>query len=520
MKNLFLIWGVIVGFLFLSCETQKDTLVKDAVQTENGWISGTYNELSGITSFKGIPFAAPPVGDLRWKAPHAAGSWDGVKKCNKFSASPVQGTPVPFSMWTQEFIAPQEPLNEDCLYLNVWTGAEKAGENRPVLVYIYGGGFSSGSGAVSVYNGEEMAKKGVVFLTVNYRVGVFGFLAHPELSAESEYNASGNYGLLDQIAALQWVNRNIEAFGGDPNKVTIAGQSAGAFSVNYLLASPLTKGLIHRAIAESGGAVLPTNKLARGNTLESAEQAGVKYAESLDANSVAELREKTAEEILAVRGPSAPIVDGYVIPKPMNEIFALGNQNDVPLILGWNQDEGFGGPPQSAEKFREQIKQQFGNEADKFLALFPLSTDEEAKEVQNDLGSIQSFGIQSYKWMNYQNETATSKVYIYRFERDLPYGEGMEDYGAFHTGEVPYAYNNLKMSPRPWKKEDYKLADIMSDYWVSFAEDGNPNCEELPEWQACAPENLKAMIFDLNVECKDLPNKEILSFLDNYYSNQ
>ena len=522
MKNIYplLIPAIVIYLFAISCKTQNESSIHESVQTESGRVSGVYDEATGITSFKGIPFAAPPVGELRWKEPQPAESWEGIKKCTAFSASPVQGTPVPFSMWTQEFIAPKEPLNEDCLYLNVWTGAKAAAEKRPVLVYIYGGGFSSGSGAVPIYNGEEMAKKGLVFITFNYRVGVLGFLAHPELTAESEHNASGNYGLLDQIAALKWVNKNIEAFGGDPNNVTIAGQSAGAFSVNYLVASPLTKGLIHRAIAESGGAVLSSSQLARGSALEVAEEAGIQFAKSFKAQSIAELRKKTAEEILAVRGPSSPIIDGHVIPEPMNEIFVRGKQNDVPLILGWNEDEGFGGPPQPAEKFKEQVKQRFGDMADEFLALFPLSTEEEVKEIQNALGALQTFGVQSYKWMKYQNETATSEVYLYRFERDVPYAEGMQDFGAFHTGEVPYAYNNLKMSPRPWEEIDYKLADVMSDYWVNFAKNGNPNGESLPEWQACSPENPKAMIFNTEVECKDLPNKEILNFLENFYSRQ
>ena len=212
--------------IMASCTTTKKTDIKDVVSTQSGLVSGTFDESTGITVFKGIPFAAPPVGDLRWKAPQPLGPWGGVKECNAFSASPIQATPVPFMMWTQEFIAPNEPLSEDCLYLNVWTGAKTPDENRPVFVYIYGGGFTSGSGAVPVYDGTEIAKKGLVFLTINYRVGTMGFLAHPELTAESPNHASGNYGLLDQVEALKWVQKNIQAFGGNPDNVTIAGQSA------------------------------------------------------------------------------------------------------------------------------------------------------------------------------------------------------------------------------------------------------------------------------------------------------
>jgi para-nitrobenzyl esterase len=518
MKNVRVILFFCIAVGFGACSTKTPQQIKDSVTLADGTVSGSFDESTGIITFKGIPFAAPPVGDLRWKAPQPVEPWEGVKQCTKFSASPMQATPMPFSMWTQEFIAPKERLSEDCLYLNVWTPAKDASEKRPVLVYIYGGGFSSGGSAVPIYDGEEMAKKGLVFITINYRVGTLGFLAHPELTAESPNNASGNYGLLDQVEALKWVNKNIAAFGGDPENVTIAGQSAGAFSVNYLVASPLTKGLIHRAIAESGGAVLSTNALARGGSLKSGEEAGVKFAESLGASTIEELRAKSAEEILSGKGGGAPIVDGYFLPKPVGEIFANGEQNDIPVIIGWNEDEGFGGAPVSADQFKQRVKQQFGDMADEFLAKFPINTEEEAKAIQNDLGALQTFGIQSYKWMQLQNEKATSKVFMYRFERDVPFADEMQDFGAFHTGEVPYAYNNLKMSPRPWTEADYKLADLMSDYWVNFATSGNPNAEGLPEWEATSPDNLKAMHFDTTSACGDLPSVELLKFLDKYYS--
>lgn len=510
-----LILGLLLCF---GCSNQKQTLIKDVVTTQNGQVSGTFDEVSGITAFKGIPFAAPPVGDLRWKAPQPVESWEGVKECTAFSASPIQGTPMPFSMWTQEFIAPKEPLSEDCLYLNVWTGAQTADEKLPVFVYIYGGGFSSGSTAVPIYDGEEMAKKGIVFVTPNYRVGTMGFLAHPDLTAESPNHASGNYGLLDQVEALKWVHENIQAFGGDPNNVTIAGQSAGAFSVNYLVASPLTKGLIHRAIAESGGAVVSNSALSRGSALKAAEEAGVKFAESLGCSSIEELRAKTPEEILSVRGSSRPIVDGYFLPKTVGEIFESGEQNDIPVILGWNKNEGFGPPAVSADQFNERVKTMFGDMVDEFLQKFPVNSDEEAAAIQNDLGTLQTFGIQSYKWMQIQDKTGTAPVFMYRFERDVPYADGMQDYGAFHTGEVPYAYNNLKMSPRPWTDADYKLADTMSDFWVNFAKNGDPNGENLPDWEVCLPDQLKSMIFNTEVQCTETPNAELLKFLDEFYS--
>jgi para-nitrobenzyl esterase len=303
------------------------------VKIENGAVEGAVTE-GGIRTFKGIPFAQPPVGNLRWKAPQPAQNWEGVKKCTAFSASPMQDSPRPFMFWSSEFLIPQEPISEDCLYLNVWTGAKKEKEKRPVLVYIYGGGFRSGGTACSIYDGAAMAKKGVVFVSINYRVGVFGFLVHPELSAEADYKASGNYALLDMIAALKWVQKNIAAFGGDPKNVTIAGQSAGAFGVNYLCASPLAKGLFQRAIAQSGGSFY-NNPLRPNVDMKGAEEQGVKYAKTLNCNTLAELRSKSAEEIQKVQGGfSAPIIDGYVMPESIFNIYKKGKQNDVTLIVG------------------------------------------------------------------------------------------------------------------------------------------------------------------------------------------
>ncbi|NQU86546.1 MAG: carboxylesterase family protein [Mariniphaga sp.] len=506
----------IVCFLFLTVGCSSQKTINEFVQIEGGIVSGEYLSNSEITVFKGVPFAAPPVGDLRWKAPRPVEKWNGILGCKIFSASPMQRTPEPFMMWTQEFIAPKEPLSEDCLYLNIWTPAKLAGENHPVFVYIYGGGFNSGSGSVPVYDGEEMAKKGLVFLIINYRVGNLGFLAHHELTAESENNTSGNYGLLDQVEALKWVNKNIKAFGGDPENVTIAGQSAGAFSVNYLVASPLTKGLIHRAIAESGGAIMQNGR--KTLTLEQAEETGVNWAKSQNA-SIKELREKPATEIFNTGGPSSPIIDGYLVPDQLNNIFTEGKQNDIPLILGWNKDEGFGGASKTKENFISQIKLQFNEKSEEFLTILSLSIEDEVKSAQLTLSAIQSFGLQMYKWMLLQNSSGNSKVFMYRFDKRLPFAEGMNDHGAFHTGEVPYAYNNLKMSPRPWEDVDYELADSMSDFWVNFAKTSDPNGEGLPVWDACTPFKSKAIIFNSLIESKDMPDTDILNFLDSYYSS-
>jgi len=506
-------------FLCLGLNSQAGAKnLADTLRIENGFISGMKDVKSEVVSFKGIPFAAPPVGDLRWKAPQAVKNWNGVKECKMFSASAIQATPAPFSMWTAEFIAPAKPLSEDCLYLNVWTPAKSSSEKRPVIVFIHGGAFTSGSGSVPVYDGTAMAQKGVVFVTINYRVGIFGFFSHPELSKESASKTSGNYGLLDQIEALKWVQKNIAAFGGDPNRVAIAGQSAGAFSVNYLVASPLAKGLFQRAIAESGGAVLPTNPFAGTQNLKDAEQHGIEFAHSMKVNSLAELRTKTAQELMAVRTMTSPIIDGYVIPEPVYKIFSTGKQNDVPVLMGWNANEGnFGGQLLNAEKFKQQAKENFGEKAVEFLKLFPSGTDAEAEQSQLTLSGLQTFGVQAYAWMNLQNKTGKSSVFMYHFEREVPYTKDQKPFGAFHTGEVPYAYNNLHMSNRPWEKTDIQLAETMSSYWANFAANGNPNGPNVPKWDACSPKNLKAMILAEKVEVKELPQRYGLDFLEQFY---
>jgi para-nitrobenzyl esterase len=332
---------------------------QDPIQIQSGRVRGTISKTGNIRIYKGIPFAAPPVGDLRWKAPQPAEPWNDVRTCDAFGPSPVQPPPAPFMFWSSEFLIPGESISEDCLYLNVWTGAESPDERRPVLVYIYGGGFRSGGSGCPIYDGEAMAEKGVVFVSFNYRVGVFGFLAHPELTQEADYQASGNYALLDMIAALRWVQENISSFGGDPANVTIAGQSAGAFGVNYLAASPLARGLFHRAIAQSGGSFY-TSPRRPTPTLETAEQQGIDFAESINCRSLAELRAKSAGELLQAQGaPSWPIVDGYVVPEPIYDVYAKGRQNDVPVLLGWNKDDKVMSRPMKADAFRAQMRQRF-----------------------------------------------------------------------------------------------------------------------------------------------------------------
>ena len=364
-----------------------------------------------------------------------------------------------------------------------------------------------------------MAKKGVVFVTINYRLGIFGFLAHPELSAEAPYGSSGNYGLLDQVAALKWVKGNIAAFGGDPNNVTIAGQSAGAFSVNYLIASPLAKGLFDRAIAESGGAILDTDRDASYDNLKEAERAGKNLEKVFDVQSIEELRQIPADELLKTRIKSRPIVDGYFLPTDVYSIFTEGKQNDVPLLLGWNANEGnFGGPIVDATIFKQYAEEKYGEESSRFLELFPASDDEEAKENQMTLSGLQTFGLQVFKWMICQNKTGKSDVFMYHFTREIPFGEGQQNFRAFHSGEVPYAYKNLRMSNvRPWKPVDYELQEKMSTYWVNFAKKGNPNGAGLAEWTPCKSDHYLTMYFGDDVNLKPIPHLAQLQFLEHFY---
>lgn len=453
------------------------------VKTANGKVEGSFNSDKTVRSFKGIPFAAPPIGDLRWKAPQPVKNWTGVRACTTFSASPMQSKPVPFMCWSEEFIAQPEPLSEDCLYLNIWTAGQSKGEKRPVFVWIYGGGLTSGSSNCAIYDGEDMAKKGVVFISLNYRVGVFGFMAHPELSQESGHKASGNYGFMDQMAALRWIQKNIAAFGGDPKNVTIAGQSAGSFSVNALVASPLAKGLFHKAIAQSGG--LFSRML--GKNLADAEKQGSLIMQKANATSIAELRKKTAEEIWAISNSKGidrfgTIVDNYVLPTDIFTHFQKGLHNDVPLLTGWVTGDGalMGNPNTTVEKFKKDAQANYGEKANEFLTLFNPQTDNEAKAGQAKLGLFNFAALPSHLWAGFNK----NKSYLYQFSHVPPDKPNFPNYGAFHTSEVPYALHTLKTWKRSWQQTDYDLEKTMSDYWVNFAKTGNPNGQGLPEWKS------------------------------------
>lgn len=497
--------------LFYSFAVIKPLAVlPEIINVDGGSISGVKNNAGDITSFKGVPFAAPPVGNLRWKAPQPVKAWTGVKKCNAFGASPMQGKPVPFGVYTKEFLIPDEPISEDCLYLNVWTKTVNAAK-KPVFVWIYGGGFVSGGAGVPIYDGEAMAKKGIVFVSINYRVGVFGFLAHPELTKESPEKASGNYALLDQIAALNWVKKNIAKFGGDPNNVTIAGQSAGSMSVNALVASPVAKGLFSKAIAESGS-LMVANPTIKSKTLRDAEEQGVRLASALHTSNIADLRKIPAVDLQKAPGDYSPIVDGYVLPEAIARLFAENKENHVPLLIGWNADEGFTGKILNKGDFIKMAHDKYGKDAEEFLKYFRAGTDEEAAYSQLKISRDMIFAVSGYKWATLQARRK-EPVYVYYFKHKLPATPDFEKYGAFHTGEVAYIMDDLKFLNRPWKAEDQPLANQMSAYWANFIKTGNPNGAGLPEWPKYDNLQTKAMIFGSTSMAGSLPDKAEYEFM-------
>ncbi|MEO5581211.1 MAG: carboxylesterase family protein [Saprospiraceae bacterium] len=382
---------------------------------------------------------------------------------------------------------------------------------------MYGGGFRSGGSGCTIYDGYSMADKGVVFVSINYRVGVFGFLAHADLTAESGYHASGNYALLDMIVALKWVKKNIKSFGGDPDRVTIAGQSAGAFGVNYLTASPLTKGLIHRAIAESGGNFY-TNPTRPALDLKGAESMGVKFAETMHCKDINELRAKSADEILAAQsGLSGPVMDGYVLPSSIFDVYSKGKQNDIPIIVGWNENDKLFWKPKDATVFKEEMQKKFGTKAEDFFKAYPSNTQVESDLSQNNYSRDETYGIQDYTWAKMQTKTGKAKAYIYNFNRKLPSYTDETQYGAFHSGEIVYAYDNLKTVDRPWEPIDQTIAAQMSSYWVNFTKTGNPNGPGLPLWQVYNQKTEPILIIDKVIESKPLPSKMQMTFWEAYF---
>jgi para-nitrobenzyl esterase len=507
------------------------------VKIVNGILEGNH-EKSGIYSFKGIPFAAPPVGDLRWKEPQPVKSWEGVRAAKSFGPRAMQA-PIFGDMGFRS-----NGMNEDCLYLNVWTPNTKG--KLPVLVYFYGGGFVAGDGSEARYDGESMAKKGIVALTVNYRLGVFGLLAHPELSQESPHHSSGNYGLMDQAAALQWVKQNIAAFGGDPDKITIAGESAGSISVSAQMASPLSKNLIAGAIGESGSLLgaLPPVPLAQG------EQNGVQFAKTVGASTLAELRAMNADSLLAASTKYGPFrfsmtIDGYFFPKDPLAIFQSGEQAHVPLLVGWNSEEMnyrfiMGNEAPTKENYEKAVQKLYGDRAADVLKAYAVHSDAEVEQVATELASDRFIAFSTWRWADLQAKTGSKPVYRYYYSRPRPamrpeMGDATPGLaggvqrgsnapkmppakGAVHSAEIEYAMGNLDYNKvYAWTPEDYKVSRIMQEYFANFIKKGNPNGENLPKWPAINGSSpVPVMQIDVNTRIVPDTNGNRYQLLEQY----
>jgi para-nitrobenzyl esterase len=463
-----------------SLAQSSKTAATPVIATEAGAVSGVQED--GLSVYKGVPFAAPPVGDLRWRAPAPLTHWTGTRRADAFAPACVQdGVSMPGET--------PPAVSEDCLYLNLWTPRKSAKERLPVIVWIYGGGYINGSASMPLYWGDRLAQKGVVVVTIAYRLGPLGFLAHPELTRESAHHSSGNYGLMDQIAALEWVQRNIAAFGGDPKNVTIAGQSSGAISVSILMASPLAKGLFQRAIGESGGLFEPL-QLAPKYLLANAERDGEKYAASLGAPSLQELRRLPAARLTGnADGIVHPVIEPYVLPVSPYEAFSSGQQNDVPLLIGSNADEARSLTDVShvkAATFDSDLEHSFGQLPPPLVAAYPHATDAEARQARLGLERDLRFGWDMWAWARLQTGTGKNRVYYYSFRQQPPFpvGSVYEGWGASHFAELWYVFDHLNQEPWSWSVADRRVAEEVSGYWVNFAKSGDPNGQGLPVWPA------------------------------------
>jgi para-nitrobenzyl esterase len=506
--------------------------ITNQLKISNGMLEGTFNQATNIRSFKGVPYALPPVGGLRWKEPQPPANWDGVRKADHFSHMPMQKKVF------ADMIFRADTMSEDCLYLNVWAPAKASKEKLPVLVYFYGGGFVGGDGSESRYDGESMAQKGIVTITINYRLGIFGFFSHPELTAESAHHASGNYGLLDQNAALKWVQANIEAFGGDPKRVTIAGESAGSISVCAQVVSPLSKNLIAGAIGESGAMIKPTLPAI---PLADGEKNGISFAEKNGTKTLTELRAIPAIQLLdAASKPGvwklAATIDGYFLPKPVAEIFEAGEQAHVPLLVGWNSAEipyqAFtGGDTPTPENYAKKVKQQFGEKADEVLKLYPGNTQEEVIKSATALASDRFIAYSTWKWADLQAKTGEKPVYRYLFSCPRPPEVGKENNpaankmpaqlaGASHASEIEFAMGNLSYDKVfAWTPDNYKVSATMENYFANFIKTGNPNGKGLPKWTANT-KNSNVKFININVDTKLEPelDRGRYLFLDKMYT--
>ncbi|MBI1250616.1 MAG: carboxylesterase family protein [Alphaproteobacteria bacterium] len=472
------------GLMLAAAASLAPLAAAEPVQTRSGFIEGV--EENGVRVFKGIPFAAPPVGALRWREPTAPAAWSGVRTADQFSPICLQPGAYPDD-------APPEPMSEDCLYLNIWVPAEAQTTPAPVMVWIYGGGLLNGSASTPLYAGDALARRGVIVVTFNYRLGAFGFLAHPELSAESAHGRSGNYGLLDQIAALQWVQRNIAAFGGDPSCVTVFGQSSGAISISALTASPLANGLFQRAIGQSGGLFEPLDA-APEFQLAGAEQVGASFAARLGAPSLRALRDLPASAILAQSFHPQPNIDGFVLHETPYDALAGGRGNDVDLLVGSNAEEGLyflSGRTITAANLDSALREDFPGFIVSLTGPRAPADDRSARSAFISFESDMRFGWNMWAWAKLHAAHRGRTTYFYRFAHS-PAGQG----GATHGAELPYVFGHLSLYEAPWTQQDEALAQTMMSYWTNFAKTGDPNGEGLPRWPAFEASNPMGLLID------------------------
>lgn len=511
-------------------------------QVENGIIEGIYDTKTGLQMYLGVPFAKPPVGDLRWKAPQPLDNWKGVISTKAFGPRPVQ------SIVFGDMHSRSNGMSEDCLYLNVWTPAKRNTTGLPVLVYFFGGGFVAGDGSEPRYDGASMAKKGIVVVTVNYRLNIFGFFAHPELSKEAPYKASGNYGLLDQNAGLKWVEKNIAAFGGDPKRVTIAGESAGSISVSAQMASPLSKNLIAGAIGESGAGINPTLSPV---PLAEAEKVGSEFAKNAGYTTLAQLRALSTRELYEIYTESKrfgfpTVVDGYFYPKTIPEIFNAKEQAQVPLLLGCNSAEIPGtafmqGQPYTAEAYIKKVKEIYPSDADQVLKLYPSGSPKEIELSATALASDRFIAYSTWKWFDLHRKNSNKAVYRYLYSKfrpplvDQSKAPGLaggtvekseapkapEPVGAPHACEIEYCMGNLDLVKEyAWTKDDYTVSEAMLNYFANFIIKGNPNGENLAEWPAAEANDTTppVMVIDVQSRATDAKDDARYLFLDKAYN--
>ena len=505
---------------FLAVTVLGGVTSAETLKIEGGFIEGTVED--GLAVYRGIPYAAPPIGGLRWRPPQPVPKWQGVRKADKFGAPPIQTNPALASV-------PYTP-SEDCLYLNVWTPAKQAIEKLPVMFWIHGGGFTAGATAEQLYHGDQLAKRGVVVVTVGYRLGVFGFLAHPGLSDESDRHVSGNYGLLDMIAALKWVQKNISSFGGDPARVTIFGESAGGAAVSILCASPLAKGLFQGAISQSGGFFAPVRSGVFGgpgegvNPLAYAEKTGEAWAAKAGVSTVAELRRIAADKLqtLSFRQPgvNGPVCDGWVILDDQYKLYQTGRYNHTPIIVGYNSDEGANfGMPSTSEMHIESVRKRYGPFADNILKIYPAGNDTAARMARYLMRDV-SFGWPAWTWARLQAKTSKSKVFVYYFDHhpDYPADSPKAGFGAAHSDEMPLVFHQFGLPGRPKENDaDLAMSEIIMSYWTNFAKTGDPNGEGLPDWPAFSDTKQQVMHFTKTPGAGPVVNKEGLKVLEEYF---